>query len=164
MKTNMQLFDIDVPKKEKRSKTKYGFSINFESMMIREATGPQVQVSQDVANLFPDIGNMAQEAFFVVTMNSQHRIIDKRMISLGTVNASLVHPREVYRPAIADSAQSVIFAHNHPSGDTTPSEDDKALTKRLVKAGKIIGIKVLDHVIIGKNGDYFSFADNFLLD
>ena len=75
---------------------------------------------------------------------------------IGTLNASLVHPREVFKDAIAHSAASVVLAHNHPSGDPEPSEDDLTITKRLIEAGKILGVEVIDHLIVGKNG-FFSF-------
>jgi DNA repair protein RadC len=90
-----------------------------------------------------------QEEFLVVTLDTQHRPIRIVRITRGTLNASLVHPREVFRPAIADCAAAIILAHNHPSGDPTPSSEDHAVTKRLTEVGDLIGIRVLDHIIVG---------------
>jgi DNA repair protein RadC len=85
------------------------------------------------------------------------------MVSQGSLTASVVHPREVFNPAIRDSAAAVIFVHNHPSGDPQPSQEDRVLTTRLADAGKLLGIQVLDHIIVGRN-TYMSFADEGLLD
>ena len=100
-----------------------------------------------------------KEHFYIIALNSRnHSIVE---VSVGSLNASIVHPREVFAEAIKNKAASVIFAHNHPSGDTEPSEEDLEITKRLVEAGKILGITVLDHVIITQKS-YFSFKDNNL--
>jgi DNA repair protein RadC len=95
-------------------------------------------------------------------MTQKNDVIDRHMISLGTLTASLVHPREVYRPALQDGAAAVAFVHNHPSGDPTPSPEDRALTKRLADAGALLGIRVLDHVIVGRER-FYSFVDEGLL-
>jgi DNA repair protein RadC len=102
------------------------------------------------------------EVFYLVTLNSRSRVIDLHEVSRGTLTSSLVHPREVFRPAIADGAAGVIVAHNHPSGDPTPSADDRAVTRQLVEAGRILDIPVFDHVIIGEPR-YVSFAELGLL-
>lgn len=101
-----------------------------------------------------------KEHFYIIAINSRNHSIAE--VSIGTLNASLVHPREVFSEAIKASAASVIFAHNHPSGDPEPSEDDLAITKRLVEAGKILGIEVLDHVIVTKDG-FLSFKAKGLI-
>ncbi len=92
-----------------------------------------------------------QEEFHIVTVDTKLQPIARHQITVGTLDASLVHPREVFRPAIRDSAASVLLVHNHPSGDPTPSSEDRAVTDRLKRAGDIIGIKVLDHVVVGKH-------------
>lgn len=97
-----------------------------------------------------------QERFMVITLNSAHAPIRTRVVTIGLVNRTLVHPREVFYPAIKDNAVAVIIAHNHPSGNTEPSAEDDEVTGRLVAAGKIIGIEVLDHLVIGKHG-FFSY-------
>lgn len=90
-----------------------------------------------------------QEEFLVVTLDTKHRPIRVVRITRGTLDASLVHPREVFRPAITDAAAAVLLVHNHPSGDPTPSTEDRAVTERLTEAGKIVGIQVLDHIVVG---------------
>ncbi len=89
-----------------------------------------------------------REHFIALSLNTRNHLIGIHTISIGSLDASIVHPREVFKEAITSSAASVIFVHNHPSGDPTPSEDDVRLTKRLVEVGEIIGIEVLDHIII----------------
>lgn len=93
-----------------------------------------------------------QEEFHIVTLDTRNQVIDTHCITVGTLDASLVHPREVFRAAIRDAAQSVILVHNHPSGDPHPSREDHSVTRRLEQAGETIGIKVLDHVVVGRNG------------
>jgi len=92
-----------------------------------------------------------QEEFHIVTIDTKLQPISRHQITVGTLDASLVHPREVFRPAIRDAAASVLLVHNHPSGDPTPSAEDRAVTDRLKRAGDIIGIKVLDHIVVGKH-------------
>ena len=101
-----------------------------------------------------------REHFYIIALNSRNWSIAE--ISVGSLNASIVHPREVFAEAIKSKAASVIFAHNHPSGDPEPSEGDLVLTKRLVEAGKILGIEVIDHIIVTKNG-FLSFKERKLL-
>ena len=91
-----------------------------------------------------------QEEFHIVTLDTQHGPINTHLITVGTLDASLVHPREVFRAAIRDSASAILLVHNHPSGDPTPSREDKAVTDRLVQVGDLIGIRVLDHIIVAK--------------
>ena len=102
----------------------------------------------------------SKEHFYLIALDSRNCAIHE--VSIGTLNASLVHPREAFSEAIKAKAAAVIFAHNHPSGDPDPSEDDLAITKRLVEAGKILGIDVLDHIIVTKN-TFFSFKEEKLL-
>lgn len=102
------------------------------------------------------------EVFCVMLLDSQHNCFAKVEISRGTLNSSLVHPREVFRMAIAMNAASIILAHNHPSGDTTPSADDRAVTSQLVAAGRLLDIPIHDHIIIG-GGHYTSFAEAGLM-
>jgi DNA repair protein RadC len=92
-----------------------------------------------------------REAFSIILVGARNQLLRLLVVSVGTLTASLVHPREVFRPAIEHGAVNLILVHNHPSGDPEPSADDLALTKRLVKAGHLIGIEVLDHVILGSN-------------
>jgi DNA repair protein RadC len=102
-----------------------------------------------------------REHFWVIILNTRNRIRFVELVSLGTMNSSLVHPREVYRRAIKGGASALIIGHSHPSGDCEPSEDDITLTRRLMEAGKIIGIEILDHIIIGNTT--LSFKEKGLL-
>jgi DNA repair protein RadC len=108
------------------------------------------------------IKDKAKEHFKLILLNARNKIIGISTISIGSLNASIVHPREVFKDAIMHGAYSVVLAHNHPSGDSEPSEDDLMITKRLVEAGKILDIKVTDHIIITKNG-YFGFKEKNLI-
>lgn len=122
-----------------------------------------VTSSADVFKLYQGkLSQAKQEMFFVLLLNTKNRIIREVLVSKGSLDTSLIHPREVFKEAIRESSASVIFVHNHPSGDPQPSKDDIAITHRLYETGEIIGIKVLDHVIIGRNS-YYSFLDNGLL-
>lgn len=106
--------------------------------------------------------NTKQEHFYAVYLDNQKKVIDTKLLFIGTLNYSIVHPREVFKEALLLSASSIICIHNHPSGHIEPSKDDIELTQRLISAGKMIGIPVIDHLIIGSN-KYFSFADNGIL-
>ncbi len=96
------------------------------------------------------ISDAKQEEFHIVTLDTKNQVIDTHQITVGTLDASLVHPREVFRAAIKDAASSVILVHNHPSGDPTPSREDIAVTRRLTESGELIGIDVLDHIVLGR--------------
>jgi DNA repair protein RadC len=103
-----------------------------------------------------------KEYFLALLLDGKNRIIRRVQISEGSLNQSIVHPREVFNPAVRESAAAVILVHNHPTGDPAPSGEDRAITRRLQEAGDIIGIKVLDHIIIGENA-YFSFVEQGFL-
>lgn len=122
-----------------------------------------VRAPADVARrLGPGLRDLPVEEFRVLTLDAQNRITRELLITRGILNSSLVHPREVFRPAIAEAAAGIVVAHNHPSGDPAPSADDRAVTRQLVEAGRLLDIPVYDHVIVG--GDrYFSFAEAGLL-
>ncbi|QPM67761.1 RadC family protein [Atribacter laminatus] len=124
--------------------------------------GIKIQNASDVYKLASDLKEKKQEYFVTLTLDGAARLIQKRVVFIGTLNQSLVHPREVFADAIADRAAGVICVHNHPSGNIQPSREDIAVTKKLVEAGKIIGIRIMDHVIIGKT-TYFSFQAGGLL-
>ncbi len=107
------------------------------------------------------IKDKAKEHFKLILLNPRNKIIGISTVSIGTLNTSLAHPREIFKEAIIHNAMSVVLAHNHPSGDPEPSEDDLTITRRLVEAGKILGIDVIDHIIITKDG-FFSFKEKNL--
>jgi len=108
------------------------------------------------------IKDKAKEHFKLILLNSRNKIIGISTISIGTLNANLVHPREVFKEAVMHNASSVVLAHNHPSDDPEPSEADLEITKRIIEAGKIMGIDVLDHIIITKTG-FMSFKEKKLI-
>jgi DNA repair protein RadC len=103
-----------------------------------------------------------REHFVVLLLNARHEVTASVTVSVGSLNASIVHPREVFKPAVIQSAASIVLVHNHPSGDPEPSEEDLSITKRLVEVGELLGIGVLDHVIIAGRGEV-SFRSRQLL-
>lgn len=124
----------------------------------------QFRSSRDVAAYYmPLLAGQKREQFQVVLLDQKNRIIKDIMISQGSLTASVVHPREVFNAAIRDAAAAIICVHNHPSGDPQPSREDRVLTTRLYEAGRLLGIQVLDHIIVGRD-TYMSFADEGLLD
>ena len=119
--------------------------------LVRESNGERVRTPDDMWRICSDIADLAQEAFQVLSLNTKNHLINRHLISLGLADASLVHPREVFRAAIGqDGAAAVVLAHNHPSGDPTPSVEDIRITRQLIEAGRILDISVLDHVVIGR--------------
>jgi DNA repair protein RadC len=123
---------------------------------------PLVRGPKSVYELCRDIRAANREHFVGFYLNSRNQVLRRDIISIGSLNASIVHPREVFIPALAVSAAAVIIAHNHPSGDQTPSEEDLAITRRLVEAGRILGIELLDHVVVCRDS-YVSFKECRLL-
>jgi len=140
----------------------------YRVTLVREGHLPtaqqQVRNSADVARLLWEyLEGVDREHFVVFLLNQKNRVIGINTVSVGSLTASVVHPREVFKAAILANAATLICGHNHPSGDTIPSQEDRLITTRLVSAGKLLGIKVVDHIIIGSAGQYFSFADENLL-
>ncbi len=118
----------------------------------KRSSGPQtIRTAKDVYEYLSDMRNLPKEHLRGIYLNTHHRIIHDEVISIGTINSNLVHPREVFKPAIEHGAAAVILAHNHPSGIVTPSQADIEITNHIIEVGKIIGIPVIDHVILGKN-------------
>ena len=103
-----------------------------------------------------------KENFFTIMLDCKHCVIREELVSIGSLNLSIVHPREIFAPAIREAAESILLLHNHPSGDPTPSREDILVTRRLIEVGKVVGIEILDHIIIG-NGRYVSFIEQKLL-
>ncbi len=119
--------------------------------------------SGDVVSYYqPRMKDLKKEMFRCALLDTKNKIIRDEVVSIGSLTASIVHPRDTYKSAIRESAAAVIFIHNHPSGDIKPSQEDILLTRRLVQAGEVLGIQVLDHIIIG-DGGHFSFRDNGLI-
>ncbi|NMB02279.1 MAG: DNA repair protein RadC [Firmicutes bacterium] len=122
-----------------------------------------VNSPQDAAQLvLRELSLADKEHFMIIMLNTKHKVIAKKVVSIGHLNASLVHPREMFKEAIRRSSAALILVHNHPSGDLTPSREDLATTQRLYEGGKILGIDVIDHIIIGDNR-YFSCREQGLL-
>jgi DNA repair protein RadC len=133
--------------------------------MSREtaAERPRIQGPADVYELCaPALRDLRQEEFRILLLNTQHAVVRELIITRGTLDASVVHPREVFRSAISESAAAIILVHNHPSGDPAPSREDRDVTEQLAEAGRLIGIPVLDHVVVG-DGRYVSFVEMGLL-
>ena len=124
-----------------------------------------VSKPEDVALIMTDfIGNSDREHMVVMTLNTKNSINAIHTVSIGTLNASIVHPRDVFKVAILTNAASIIICHNHPSGDPSPSIEDRDVTSRIYEAGKIIGIELVDHSIVSDNKDkYLSFKEKGLL-
>jgi DNA repair protein RadC len=110
----------------------------------------------------PGLRDLKREEFRVLLLNTQHAVTREMVVTVGTLDTSVVHPREVFRQAVLESAAAIILVHNHPSGDPTPSPEDRTVTAQLVSAGRMLGIPVLDHVVVG-DGCYVSFVEAGLL-
>jgi DNA repair protein RadC len=166
---------LRIPKKRIRGKTMYEI-VNLlpddHSLLVKEICcrygekrlrqGQSFNNSEEIYDHFRvRLGNQMQESFFCIYLDNKHRIMSECEISVGIINKSLVHPREIFAPAIAIRASAIILIHNHPSSDPKPSGADIKITKRLTEVGKLVGIKVLDHVIIGDG--YYSFVDENML-
>lgn len=144
-------------------KTFFSFIPQVEVSMVREVqvSNPHYRCSEEVAEseIAKNLLKSDREKFICIRLNVKNQLISFEVISIGSLTSSIVHPREVYKGAIVENAASVIFMHNHPSGDPEPSMDDIEITSRLKKAGDILGIDVLDHIIVARNG-FYSFKQS----
>jgi DNA repair protein RadC len=140
----------------------------YESLKITEAASQYINKATPlsssalVADMFSFLRMETKENFIALHLNSKNRLLCMEIVSTGSLNVSIVHPREVYKSALLSSAAAIVFVHNHPSGDPAPSREDIELTSRLKGASDLMGIRLLDHVIIGTDRHY-SFADQGLL-
>lgn len=135
------------------------FELGRRAASQPEKAQPSFTSSADVFRHFaPSRTGRTREIFEIAILDVKHRLIRRKIITVGTLNLALVHPRDVFRPALAENAAGIVLVHNHPSGDPAPSEEDIRLTRQLGSAGDAVGIRVLDHVILGKDR-WFSFAD-----
>jgi DNA repair protein RadC len=126
--------------------------------------GTAIRGPEDVYRHYhASLRHAGQERFFAVLLDGRQRVLGHEVVSQGTLTASLVHPREVFRPALRACAAALILVHNHPSGDPTPSAEDRDVTSRLVRAGEILGVRVLDHVVVAERG-YCSLREEGLLE
>lgn len=129
--------------------------MNYQSALVQlplvcETGVQKITSPSDAYRVCADIAGLAQESFHILTLNARNGLLNRHMISLGLLESAPVHPRECFRPAIQDGAAAVVLVHNHPSGDPTPSVEDLRVTRQLIEAGNILGIKVMDHVIVGR--------------
>ena len=129
---------------------------------LKNKTISLVMTPKDVWNEMKEVRSNKKEYFVVFYLDSRNQLIKKEIISIGTLNTSLVHPREVFEPAIKNFTSQIIISHNHPSGENQPSDEDIQITKRLIEAGKILGIEIIDHVIVTSES-YFSFQGHKLI-
>ncbi len=147
----------------KIAQIKAAFELGKRLMSESQENRPVFSSARAVYSYFaPRMKNLKKEVFSCLLLDSKNRLLKEVRVSEGTLNRSLIHPREAFREAVREAAQSVIFIHNHPSGDPSPSNDDITVTERLKNAGEIIGIDVLDHIIIG-DGRFVSLKDIFVL-
>ncbi len=123
----------------------------------------KIKTAKDALPYLSDIADKQQEHFVCLTLNGAHELIEKRTITVGLLNSSPIHPREVFADAITDRAASVILAHNHPSGNLTPSDADLKITAKLMQAGELLGIRVLDHLIVSRR-NYLSFREHGMME
>jgi len=130
--------------------------------LLKNKTSRLIMSPKDVWEDLKDLRDNKKEHFIIFYLDNQNQVIKKEVISIGTINSSLVHPREVFEPAVKNLASQIIIAHNHPSGESQPSDKDLQITKRLIEAGKILGIEVIDHVIVTKN-NFFSFREKGII-
>lgn len=147
----------------KTAQLKAGLEIGRRLSQQKWPAGNSLRSSEEVYRHFRErLEKEKHEIFYVVLLTNKNRKIREVKVSEGSLTASLVHPREVYNPVIRESAAAVIFVHNHPSGDPAPSPEDLEITRRLKEVGEVMGIRVLDHVVIGHDR-YFSFSDRGIL-
>jgi DNA repair protein RadC len=154
---------------EKITKPKQASVPIYRVTLVKEGQVPcynqQICSSADASMLLHMyLADVDREHFAIIFLNQKNFVIGINTASIGSLTATTVHPREVYKGAILSNAASIICGHNHPSGDCQPSPEDLVVTARLVEAGKLLGINVLDHIIIGGEGKYFSFVDDGLLE
>ena len=130
---------------------------------IFAGNGERISTPKDTLPFLQHFAMEMQEHFICISLNGAHEVLKLRVVAVGTLNKTLVHPREVFCGPLQDRCAAVVLCHNHPSGNHEPSDEDIRITKRLKEAADILGILLLDHIIITKN-DYFSFAEHFLLE
>ena len=141
----------------------------FRIALVREpgvklSEKPQVRFPAEAAPMIAQyIGESDREVFVVALLTIRHRVIGLHTVSVGCLSSSLVHPREVFKPAILAGCAALLIAHNHPSGDPDPSADDVALTRRLASAGALLGIEIIDHLIVGEAGRFVSLKERGFL-
>ena len=160
------IFGEDEPEVVRRVRLR-SLRVTFSRELVREDLADYISSTRftsarQVFELFADLRDEPKEHFIALHLDGKNRIVCFDRVSVGSLNQSIVHPREVFRGALLVASAAIILLHNHPSGDPSPSQEDRAITKRLCEVGDIIGIRVLDHVIVG-DGSYMSFAEQGLM-
>ena len=141
----------------------------YRLLLVKDGTVPtswdrHVRQPRDVANFMaPLAAGLDREYFWCLALDGKNRASSLHVVSIGSLTAALVHPREVFKPAIISNAAAIVLIHNHPSGDPTPSAEDLSLSRRLCEVGDLVGIKVLDSIVLGEAGSFRSLADDGLL-
>ena len=149
------------PKKARQLQALYELMLRCQGLN-KAKVPPGIRSPQDVVQCFRQLSYRTQEEFHVLLLNTKHRILSSSHVATGILDGALVAPREIFARAIKQAAAALVLVHNHPSGDTTPSQEDKVLTARMVEAGKILGIDVLDHIIVGHLGYSSAKEDGWL--
>jgi DNA repair protein RadC len=156
---------VGVPGMGRDSAARVAAALELGRRLATEEEPPPTRIREpaDVPRFYAArLRDLAVEEFHILALDMQHQILGDLLITRGTLNSSLVHPREVFRAAIAEAAAAIILVHNHPSGDPTPSRDDRVVTQQLVASGRVLDVPVFDHVIVAGDG-YVSFAEAHLL-
>lgn len=133
--------------------------MRIKLLQVREATSQQISNAADVAALMREEAKADREAFWILHLNTHNDVIEKELVSLGCLDYAPVHPREVFKKAILNSAQSIITVHNHPSGNPEPSDNDDKVWKQLQDTGELLGIPVIDNLIVTPSGKFYSYKD-----
>ena len=158
-----QLADVKGLGSAKAAQIKAAIEFGHRLALFSEEGRPSIGGPQDVSNLLmPELRYQKKEHLKSILLNTKNRVLAIKTVSVGDLSSSIVHPREVYKDAVIASAASIIVAHNHPSGDPTPSAEDVAVTKRLIQSGEIMGIDLLDHIVLG-DGTFVSLKERGLI-
>ncbi len=162
--TNHELCALDGVGPAKSATLQAALEIGKRVSARRMRPGTPIRGAQNVFDhYYAQLRTLSHERFLVLLLDGRHRVLKEVIVSQGTLTASLVHPREVFHAALRETAAAIILIHNHPSGDPSPSAEDREITLRLVRAGEILGIKVLDHLVIGEQG-FVSFLEAGLME
>ena len=136
--------------------------VNYDSNWADKKINSPEKVAEVAINVL-GLHEQAEESFYIFTLDTKNKINGIFEVSRGSLNSTIVHPREVFKRALLQNASSIMLVHNHPSGDPIPSKEDIDLTNRLIEAGNLLGIKVLDHIVVGDENNYISFKEKFLM-
>ena len=134
--------------------------MELKLLQVREATGEYIRMPCNVVDIMVEEAKADREAMWVLHLTTKLQIIEKELVALGSLDGAYVYPRETFRKAVINSSANIMTVHNHPSGDPGPSKEDIEIWDRLVKAGQILGIAVLDHIIITASGKYYSWKEH----